>query len=85
MAMKESHTAIIEMASAADYLLEKDPMNATTYGVGEMIKDAIQRGCRNFIIGIGERYKRWWNRYASSSVLSSLQKTIAPWDKVAKL
>jgi len=52
---KESHTAIIEMASAAGITLleKKDPMNATTYGVGEMIKDAIQRGCRNFIIGIG--------------------------------
>ena len=25
----------------------------STYGVGEMIKDAIERGCRKFIIGIG--------------------------------
>ena len=28
-------------------------LEATTYGVGEMIKDAIERGCRKFIIGIG--------------------------------
>lgn len=52
----ESKTAIIEMAAAAGIMLvgeEKNPMEATTYGVGEMIKDAINRGCRNFIIGIG--------------------------------
>lgn len=54
--IKESNTAIIEMAAAAGIMLvedEKNPMEATTYGVGEMIKDAINRGCRNFIIGIG--------------------------------
>ena len=32
---------------------ELNPMNTTTYGVGEMIKDAIASGCREFIIGIG--------------------------------
>lgn len=50
-------TAIIEMASAAGItLLEKkqrNPLYTTTYGVGEMIKDAIKKGCRRFIIGIG--------------------------------
>ena len=55
--LKETETAILEMASAAGIILvsetEKDPMAATTYGVGEMIKDAAEKGCRNFIIGIG--------------------------------
>lgn len=50
-------TAIIEMASAAGITLvptdRQDPLAATTYGVGEMINDAITKGCRNFIIGIG--------------------------------
>jgi len=49
-------TAIMEMAAASGIILvgkDKRPLDATTYGVGEMIKDAIQRGCRNFIIGIG--------------------------------
>lgn len=50
-------TAIIEMSSAAGITLvtdsEKNPLNTTTYGVGEMIKDAIKKGCREFIIGIG--------------------------------
>ena len=51
-----SNTAIMEMAAAAGIILagkEKRPLDATTYGVGEMIKDAVKRGCRNFIIGIG--------------------------------
>ncbi len=50
--------AIMEMASAAGLTLvpkdRRDPRYATTYGVGEMIRDAITRhGCRKFIIGIG--------------------------------
>ncbi len=52
----DSKMAIIEMAAAAGIVLvdkNKDPMEATTYGVGEMIKDAIRRGSRNFIIGLG--------------------------------
>ena len=28
-------------------------MKTTTYGVGEMIRNAVERGCRRFIIGIG--------------------------------
>lgn len=50
-------TAVIEMAQAAGITLikkeERDALSATTYGVGEMIRDAVQRGCRKFLIGIG--------------------------------
>ncbi len=50
-------TAVIEMASAAGLPLvppeKRAPMNTTTFGVGELIADAIARGCRSFIIGIG--------------------------------
>ena len=53
----ETKTAIIEMSAAAGITLVKDnernPLNTTTYGVGEIISDAMERGCRNFIIGIG--------------------------------
>lgn len=53
----ESQTAIIEMSGAAGITLiprnQLDPMKATTYGVGEVIEDAINRGCRRFLIGIG--------------------------------
>ena len=55
--LKDTNTAVMEMASGAGITLvpdsEKNPLLATSYGVGEMINDAIQRGCRNFIIGIG--------------------------------
>ena len=50
-------TAVMEMAAAAGLTLlgeeERDIMSASTYGVGEMIADAVSKGCRDFIIGIG--------------------------------
>ena len=53
----ETRTAIMEMASAAGITLvdasQRNPLNTTTFGLGEMIADAIKKGCRNFIIGIG--------------------------------
>lgn len=53
----ETHTAIIEMSAAAGITLiseqERNPLDTTTFGVGEMIKDAIKKGCRHFIVGIG--------------------------------
>ncbi len=55
--LQDNYTAVIEIASAAGITLisreERNPMETTTYGVGEIIKDAISKGCRNFIIGIG--------------------------------
>ena len=55
--LPHNKTAIIEMAEAAGITRisaeERDPMKTTTYGVGEMIADAITRGCRRFIVGIG--------------------------------
>ena len=52
-----SKTAIIEMSAAAGITLvpeeSRNPMNTTTFGVGELILDAIERGCRHFIVGIG--------------------------------
>lgn len=53
---RENKMAVIEMAAAAGLPLvkgEKDPKHATTYGVGELIKDAIEKGIRKFILGIG--------------------------------
>lgn len=48
--------AIIEMAAAAGLTLvrgKKDPGTATTYGVGELILDALNKGAEEFITGIG--------------------------------
>lgn len=50
-------TVIIESAKACGLNLigitEREPLCATTYGLGELIKDAIGRGYREYIIGIG--------------------------------
>ncbi len=54
--IEDRNIAIIEMATAAGITLVKGklrPMESTTYGVGEMIHDAIKKGCREFFIGIG--------------------------------
>lgn len=49
--------AIIEMAAASGLPLlqpeERNPWMTSTYGTGEMIMDAIQKGCRQFLVGIG--------------------------------
>ena len=49
--------AVIEMANAAGLPLvpenKRNPLNTTTYGVGELIRIAIGDGCRDFVIGIG--------------------------------
>jgi len=55
--IKKDRLAIIEMSKASGItLLKKDelnPLKTTTYGVGELIIDAINKGTKNFIICIG--------------------------------
>ncbi len=55
--IKESMTAVLEMSSAAGITLigktDLNPLVTTTYGVGEIIEDALNNGCRRFIVGIG--------------------------------
>lgn len=50
-------TAVIEMAAASGLTLvpidRRDPFVTTTYGTGQLIKAALNRGCRKLIIGIG--------------------------------
>ena len=49
--------AVMEMAEAAGITLvsgaERNPLHTTTYGVGEMILDAVKHGAKRFVIGIG--------------------------------
>ncbi len=50
-------TAVLEMAEASGITLQPkemlNPLTATTYGTGELIKDAVKRGAKRIIIGIG--------------------------------
>lgn len=51
------NTAVIEMAAASGLNLlsakERDPMKTTSYGTGQLIKVALDYGCRQIIIGLG--------------------------------
>lgn len=51
-------TAVIEVAAASGLPLvpeaSRNPLLTTTRGVGELIAHAIEQGCREFIIGLGE-------------------------------
>ncbi len=50
-------TAIIEMSEASGLTLidagRRNPMLASTFGTGEMIKNALEKGCRTVVVGIG--------------------------------
>ena len=49
--------AVIEIAKASGLTLlspeEHDPMRATSYGTGQLVVDAVRRGCRHIVVGLG--------------------------------
>jgi glycerate kinase len=49
--------AVIEIAKASGLTLllpeERDPMRATSYGTGQLVVDAVRRGCRHMVVGLG--------------------------------
>ena len=53
----DGHTAVLEMASASGLPLrapeERKPLKTTTFGTGELILNALEKGCTHFLIGIG--------------------------------
>ncbi len=53
----DGSTAIMEMAAASGLPLvpqeKRNPLFTTTWGTGEMIADALNRGCRHIVMGIG--------------------------------
>lgn len=53
----DQQTAVIEMSAASGIQFvtteTKNPLITTTYGTGQLIKDALDRGMRRFIIGLG--------------------------------
>lgn len=54
---EDGTTAFIEMANISGLPLiqkeQQNPMKTTTYGTGEIIRNAFEKGCTRFIIGIG--------------------------------
>ena len=55
--IKENEIAVVEMAKSSGLTLlndeERNPFKTTTFGLGETVKDALDKGIRSFIIGIG--------------------------------
>ncbi len=55
--VRNENTAFIEMAAASGLPLveesNRNPLNTTTYGTGQLIKDALDKGILNLVIGIG--------------------------------
>lgn len=55
--LPQTKTAVIEMADASGLPLvpreRRNPLRTTTYGLGELIRAALDRGCRHFIMGLG--------------------------------
>ena len=55
--LNDGITAVVEMASASGLTLlrpdERNPLRTSTYGTGQLIRDALDRGCRKFLVGIG--------------------------------
>ena len=53
----QGDTAVIEIAKASGLTLlkpeERNPMAATSYGTGQLVVDAIRRGCKHIIVGLG--------------------------------
>ena len=56
-ALDEDGCALLEMSAASGLPLlkpeERNPEKTSTFGTGEMILDALDRGCRKFVVGIG--------------------------------
>ena len=53
---RKGHTAVIEMASAAGLPMvgeRKNPELTTTYGVGALIRHAVENGCTDLLLGLG--------------------------------
>ena len=53
----KNQTAVVEMAEASGLTLltreERNPMVATSYGTGQLVADAVKRGARHVIVGLG--------------------------------
>ena len=55
--LDDGTTAVLEMSAASGLPLltstERNPSMTTTLGTGELIRDALDKGCRRFLVGIG--------------------------------
>lgn len=86
--LMQDDTAVIEIAKASGLTLlspeERNPMVATSYGTGQLVVDAVRKGCKRIIVGLG-------GSATSDCGIGMLQAIIAAfakhgnWDDVRKL
>ena len=81
-------TAVIEIAKASGLTLlashERNPMTATSYGTGQMVADAVSKGARHIIVGLGGSA----TNDAGTGMLRALVDIFAPhgkWKDIAAL
>src|SRR5699024_11761424 len=75
-ALLDEATAVIEMAAAAGLPLmgeNRDVENSTTYGVGELIRDAIDNGATRILIGAGGSATNELGRWVDSAHIAGLR------------
>ena len=81
-------TAVIEMAQASGLTLlspeERNPMVATTYGTGQLVVDAVRRGCKHVIVGLGGSATSDCGIGMIRAIIDSFAKGGA-WDDVSEL
>jgi glycerate kinase len=53
--LSDSNTALVEMSEVAGMhrALQRDPLRANTFGVGEMLLDGARRGAQKIVVGLG--------------------------------
>lgn len=84
----QGSTAVIETARASGLTLladgERNPLVATSYGTGQLVADAVGRGARHLIVGLGGSA----TSDAGMGMLRALKDAFAPdgiWDDIGEL
>lgn len=81
-------TAVIEIAQASGLPLltpeERNPLRATSYGTGQLVVDAVRRGCRHVIVGLGGSATSDCGKGMLKAVIDAFAK-YDTWDEVTAL
>jgi glycerate kinase len=91
-------TAVIEIAKASGLTLlspeERNPMVATSYGTGQLVVNAVRKGCKHIIVGLGGSatsdcgigmLKAMIDAFAKHGSIPAGAPTRSPWDDVREL
>jgi glycerate kinase len=84
----QGDTAVIEIAKASGLTLlspeERNPMVATSYGTGQLVVDAVRKGCKHIIVGLGGSATSDCGIGMLRAIIDSFAKGMS-WDDVREL